>query len=130
MGLGGGTGTAGNIALWVYSFLNGVEQIDVYGSVADWNSVTNKITIHGCESTGQQIALANGSATASNTDINLLISNVGVLNANADAAGATAKRGVGFQSYVSFSVRMYDSNVMRFEFLISESVAASYRYVS
>jgi hypothetical protein len=51
-GLSGGTGTAGNITLRVHSFLNGVEQIDVHGSVADWNSVTNKITIHACESTG------------------------------------------------------------------------------
>ncbi|CZR51901.1 uncharacterized protein PAC_01778 [Phialocephala subalpina] len=67
-GLGGGTGSAGNIAF-----------------------VTNKITTHACESAGQQI-----SGTGSDTDINLLISNVGVLNANTDAAGITSKRAVTF----------------------------------
>ncbi len=62
------------------------------------NSVTNKITIHACESAGQQIALATGGAAASDTDINLLISNVGVLNANTDAAGLTSRRGLSFES--------------------------------
>ncbi|PQE05218.1 Acetamidase protein [Rutstroemia sp. NJR-2017a BBW] len=62
-GLGSGTGSAGNIAF-----------------------VTNKITTHACESAGQQIALQTGGAAASDTDVNLLISNVGVLNANTDAA--------------------------------------------
>ncbi|TVY49699.1 hypothetical protein LOCC1_G000285 [Lachnellula occidentalis] len=71
--LGGGTGTAGNIAF-----------------------VTNKITTHACESAGQQIALGTGGAAASDTSVNLLISNVGVLNANTDAAGITRKRDMGF----------------------------------
>ncbi|TVY23409.1 hypothetical protein LHYA1_G007368 [Lachnellula hyalina] len=71
--LGGGTGSAGNIAF-----------------------VTNKITTHACESAGQQIALAAGGAAASDTDVNLLISNVGVLNANTDAAGITRKRDMGY----------------------------------
>lgn len=56
-------------------------------------SVTNKITTHACESAGQQI-----SGKGSDTDINLLISNVGVLNANTDAAGITSKRAVTFSS--------------------------------
>lgn len=61
------------------------------------HSVTNKISTHACESAGQQIALATGGAAASDTDINLLISNVGVLNANTDAAGITSKRDVGLR---------------------------------
>ena len=65
----------------------------------EWNSVTNKITIHACESAGQQTALATGGAAASDTSIKLLISNVGVLYANRDAAGITAKRGVVFEAY-------------------------------
>ncbi|KAM3079557.1 hypothetical protein ACMFMG_005972 [Clarireedia jacksonii] len=68
-GLGGGTGSAGNIAF-----------------------VTNKITTHACESAGQQISLQTGGPAASDTAVNLLISNVGVLNANTDAAGTSTKR--------------------------------------
>jgi hypothetical protein len=55
-------------------------------------SVTNKISTHACESAGQQISLAAGGAGGSDTSINLLISNVGVLNANTDAAGITSKK--------------------------------------
>lgn len=55
------------------------------------NSVTNKITTHACESAGQQIAGAG-----SDTAISLLISNVGVLNANTKAAGIKTKRAVAF----------------------------------
>ncbi|RDW75094.1 hypothetical protein BP6252_06236 [Coleophoma cylindrospora] len=69
-GLGGGTGSAGNIAF-----------------------VTNKITTHACEAAGEQI-----SGTGSDTAINLLISNVGVLNANTKAAGTTTKRAEVFQA--------------------------------
>ncbi|RDL37335.1 Uncharacterized protein BP5553_04768 [Venustampulla echinocandica] len=72
-GLGVGTGSAGNIAF-----------------------VTNKVTIHACESAGQQIALVTGGPPASDTAVNLLISNVGVLNANTDAAGTARKRAVEF----------------------------------
>jgi hypothetical protein len=61
-------------------------------------SVTNKITTHACESAGQQIALVTGGTAASDTDINLLISNVGVLNVNTKAAGITSKRAVGFKA--------------------------------
>jgi len=56
-------------------------------------SVTNKITTHACESAGEQI-----SGTGSDTSINLLISNVGVLNANTNAAGITSKRAALFRS--------------------------------
>jgi hypothetical protein len=46
-----------------------------------------------------QISLAAGGAGGSDTSINLLISNVGVLNANTDAAGITGKkRSVGFMA--------------------------------
>jgi hypothetical protein len=63
-------------------------------------SVANKVTLHACESAQQQIALNTGGAAASDTTVNLLISNVGVLNANTDAAGITkkGKRGVGFMA--------------------------------
>jgi hypothetical protein len=62
-------------------------------------SVTNKISTHACESAGQQISLAAGGAGGSDTSINLLISNVGVVNANTDAAGITSKkRSVGFMA--------------------------------
>jgi hypothetical protein len=62
-------------------------------------SVTNEISTHARESAGQQISLAVGDAGGSDTRINLLISNVGVLNANTDAAGITGKkRLVGFMA--------------------------------
>jgi len=73
-GLGGGTGSAGNIIF-----------------------VSAKTTLHACESAQQQIALASGKgAAASDATINLLISNVGVLNANIKAAGG--KRAVPFEA--------------------------------
>lgn len=50
------------------------------------HSVTNKISTHACEAAGQQIA-----GSGSDTAVNLLISNVGVLNANTDAAGLTSR---------------------------------------
>jgi hypothetical protein len=59
-------------------------------------SVTNKITTHACETAQQQIALVTSGTAASDTDVNLLISNVGVLNANTDAAGITSRRALGF----------------------------------
>ncbi|KAH8684654.1 hypothetical protein BGZ60DRAFT_170252 [Tricladium varicosporioides] len=68
--IGGARGSAGNIAF-----------------------VTNKISTHACEAAGQQIA-----GSGSDTAINLLISNVGVLNANTDAAGLTSKRSIVYES--------------------------------
>jgi len=79
------------------------------------NSVTNKITIHACDVAGQQIALAIGSAAASNTIINLLILNVRVLNVNTKAAGITTKMAVG---YIAWSLYMMKNNTI-FEPIIS-----------
>lgn len=62
------------------------------------HSVTNKVTLHACESAQQQVALVTSGTAASDTDINLLISNVGVLNVNTNAAGITSKRAVGFMA--------------------------------
>ncbi|KAB8293929.1 hypothetical protein EYC80_009402 [Monilinia laxa] len=69
---------------------------DGTGSAGAIAFVTNKVTTHACETAGQQIALVTSGTAASDTDINLLISNVGVLNVNTKAAGITSKRGVVF----------------------------------
>lgn len=61
-------------------------------------SVAAKTTLHACETAQQQIALAGGSTAASDSTVNLLISNVGVLNANTKAAGLTSKRAVEFEA--------------------------------
>lgn len=58
----------------------------------------NGISTHACKSAGQQISLATGGAGGSDTDINLLISNDGVLNVNMAKAGITSKRAVIFRS--------------------------------
>ncbi len=42
-------------------------------------SVTNKISMHACKSAGEQVALVTKGQVASDTDVSLLISNVGVL---------------------------------------------------
>lgn len=60
---------------------------------ANESSVTNKISTHACEAAGEQI-----SGTGSDTAVTLLISNVGVLNANTDAAAKAAKRAVVFEA--------------------------------
>ncbi|KAH8682016.1 hypothetical protein BX600DRAFT_429911 [Xylariales sp. PMI_506] len=65
---------------------------DGRGSAGAIAFVTNKVTTHACESAGQQIALVTSGTAASDTDVNLLISNVGVLNVETDAAGITSKR--------------------------------------
>jgi hypothetical protein len=65
-------------------------------SEANSDSVTNKVSTHACESAGQQIASVTKGTAASDTDINLLISNIGVLNVNTKAAGLSSKRGLGF----------------------------------
>ena len=54
-------------------------------------SVVNKISIHACESAGQQISVAAGGA-ASDTDISTLIENVGVLNVNTNAAAGSSRK--------------------------------------
>ena len=59
------------------------------------HSVAAKLTLHACETAQQQISVANGGA-ASDTAVNLLISNVGVLNVNTNAAAA--KRAVKFRA--------------------------------
>ncbi|KAE9380453.1 hypothetical protein N431DRAFT_362164 [Stipitochalara longipes BDJ] len=69
---------------------------DGTGSAGAIAFVTNKITTHACESAGQQIGLVTAGTAASDTDINLLISNVGVLNVNTEAAGITSRRSVEF----------------------------------
>ena len=66
--------------------------------MGDIYSLTNKISTHACESAEQQVSLAAGGAGGTDTSINLLISNVVVLNANTDAAGITTKRSVGFMA--------------------------------
>ncbi|TEY73419.1 hypothetical protein BOTCAL_0078g00120 [Botryotinia calthae] len=68
------------------------------GSAGAIAFVTNKVTTHACETAGQQIALVTSGKVASDTDVNLLISNVGVLNVNTKAAGITSKRAVAFAS--------------------------------
>ena len=62
------------------------------------NSVASKVTLHACESAQQQIALVTKGTASSDATVNLLISNVGVLNANTDAAGTTKKRAVEFKA--------------------------------
>ncbi|KAI9650557.1 hypothetical protein NHQ30_000575 [Ciborinia camelliae] len=69
---------------------------DGTGSAGAIAFVTNKVTTHACETAGQQIALVTSGTAASDTDVNLLISNVGVLNVNTKAAGITSKRAVAF----------------------------------
>lgn len=71
---------------------------DGTGSAGAIAFVTNKVSTHACESAGQQISLATGGAGGSDTAINLLISNVGVLNVNTKKAGITSKRAVIFMS--------------------------------
>ncbi|TGO16686.1 hypothetical protein BTUL_0025g00410 [Botrytis tulipae] len=71
---------------------------DGTGSAGAIAFVTNKVTTHACETAGQQIALVTSGTAASDTDVNLLISNVGVLNVNTKAAGITSKRAVAFAS--------------------------------
>ncbi|KAK6599067.1 hypothetical protein H4I96_08271 [Botrytis cinerea] len=71
---------------------------DGTGSAGAIAFVTNKVTTHACETAGQQIALVTSGKAASDTDVNLLISNVGVLNVNTKAAGITSKRAVAFAS--------------------------------
>jgi hypothetical protein len=58
--------------------------------------VAAKTTLHACETAQQQVALSKGGASASDTAVNLLISNVGVLNVNTKAAGL--KRAVAFNA--------------------------------
>ena len=53
-------------------------------------------TLHACETAQQQIVLAGGGASVSDTIVSLLISNAGVLNANTKAAGLSNKRAVEF----------------------------------
>jgi hypothetical protein len=65
---------------------------DGTGSAGAIAFVTNKVSTHACESADQQISLATGGAGGSDTDINLLISNIGVLNVNTAKAGITSKR--------------------------------------
>ena len=61
-------------------------------------SVTNKVTLHACESAQQQVALVASGTKASDTVVNLLISNVGVLNVNTNDAGITSRRAVAFMA--------------------------------
>jgi hypothetical protein len=55
------------------------------------NQCTNKVTFPACEAAGQQIAVATGGAVASDTTVNLLISNVEVLNVNTELQGSRAR---------------------------------------
>lgn len=59
------------------------------------DSVAAKVTLHACETAQQQISVAGG-GTASDSTVDLLVSNVGVLNANTKAAAA--KRATKFRA--------------------------------